>query len=91
MSKQHAYTIYNASAGSGKTYTLVKAYLKLLFLSKSPLAFRNILALTFTNKAVAEMKERIVETLKKFSEEAILTKDDAMFKELMKDLAISPN
>lgn len=91
MLQQHAYTIYNASAGSGKTFTLVKAYLRLLFLSKNPLAFRNILALTFTNKAVAEMKERIVDTLKDFSQENILTSDNAMFKELEKELAISPS
>ena len=63
MSKDCAFTIYNASAGSGKTYTLVKEYLKILLKSNSPLAFKNILALTFTNKAVAEMKERIIETL----------------------------
>lgn len=91
MPQQHVYTIYNASAGSGKTFTLVKAYLKLLFLSKHPLAFKNILALTFTNKAVAEMKERIVNTLKDFSQESILDSSNAMFNELLSDLPISPN
>ena len=47
MQKQ-AFTIYDASAGSGKTYTLVKEYLKIILLSKKPDAYRNILAITFT-------------------------------------------
>ena len=55
--------IYNASAGSGKTYTLVKEYLKIVLKAKDPMKFRSVLAMTFTNKAANEMKERIVETL----------------------------
>lgn len=60
-------TFYSASAGSGKTYTLAQDYLTLLF--KNPLAsgYRNILAVTFTNKAVAEMKERILQYLYHFT------------------------
>lgn len=54
-------TIYRASAGSGKTYTLTGEYLTLLF--SSPVAYRRILAVTFTNKATDEMKGRIVEEL----------------------------
>lgn len=50
--------IYRASAGSGKTFTLALEYIKLLI--KSPSSYRNILAVTFTNKATAEMKERIL-------------------------------
>lgn len=61
------FTIYNASAGSGKTYTLAKAYLKILLGSNNPLEFKHVLAITFTNKAVGEMKERIVTMLKSFS------------------------
>lgn len=53
--------IYKASAGSGKTFTLAVEYIKLLI--KNPLAYRKILAVTFTNKATAEMKERIVSQL----------------------------
>lgn len=90
MSKECAFKIYNASAGSGKTYTLVKEYLKILLKSKSSLAFKNILALTFTNKAVAEMKERIVETLQEFSEEAILTDSNSMFQTLSEELNMEP-
>src|SRR5690606_38851010 len=60
---------YDAAAGSGKTFTLVKEYLKQILSSKSEDYFKHLLAITFTNKAVAEMKQRIVETLVNFSEE----------------------
>ena len=59
--------IYKSSAGSGKTHTLVKEYLKIAFMS--PERFRNILAITFTNKATEEMKSRIIEYLEKLSED----------------------
>ena len=72
MQNKSSFTVYNASAGSGKTYTLVKEYLKILFNSERKEPFKHILAITFTNKAVAEMKERIIETLKLFSNEKIL-------------------
>ena len=62
-----AFSIYNASAGSGKTYTLVKAYLKILFSDKTDEAYKKILAITFTNKAVNEMKQRVVNSLYAFS------------------------
>ena len=53
--------IYKASAGSGKTFTLATEYIKLLIVN--PRAYRNILAVTFTNKATEEMKERILTQL----------------------------
>jgi ATP-dependent exoDNAse (exonuclease V) beta subunit len=56
----NTFTIYNASAGSGKTYTLVKDYLLLLLTSRRADSYKNILAITFTNKAVTEMKSRII-------------------------------
>ena len=56
---------YNASAGSGKTFELAGIYLKSLF--RDPKSYRNILAVTFTNKASAEMKERILQNLYKLS------------------------
>ncbi|HNW93265.1 MAG TPA: UvrD-helicase domain-containing protein, partial [bacterium] len=56
------FIVYSSSAGSGKTYTLVKEYLKLVI--THPGKHNNILAITFTNKAAAEMKERIVARLK---------------------------
>jgi ATP-dependent exoDNAse (exonuclease V) beta subunit len=54
-------TIYRASAGAGKTYKLTGEYLKLLFAKE--MAYRRILAVTFTNKATDEMKGRIIEEL----------------------------
>lgn len=54
-------TIYKASAGSGKTFTLAAEYISLLL--RKPDDFRHILAVTFTNKATAEMKERILSQL----------------------------
>ena len=53
--------VYKASAGSGKTFTLAVEYIKLLIFN--PRAYRQILAVTFTNKATAEMKERILSQL----------------------------
>ncbi|MFN8142806.1 MAG: UvrD-helicase domain-containing protein [Bacteroidia bacterium] len=53
--------IYKSSAGSGKTFTLVKEYLRLVL--QNPDDFRHILAITFTNKAAGEMKERIISSL----------------------------
>ncbi len=55
--------VYKASAGSGKTHRITQDYLKLAFASN----FQNILAVTFTNKATAEMKGRILEELYKLS------------------------
>lgn len=54
-------TVYKASAGSGKTFRLATEYIKLLI--RNPLGFRNILAVTFTNKATEEMKMRILSQL----------------------------
>lgn len=54
-------TIYKSSAGSGKTFTLVLQYLKLVL--ANPNHYRQTLAVTFTNKATGEMKERIVSAL----------------------------
>ena len=53
--------VYNASAGSGKTFTLATEYIKLLI--ENPQSYRSILAVTFTNKATEEMKMRILSQL----------------------------
>ena len=79
MDNKSTFLVYNASAGSGKTFTLVKEYLKILLKSPFNDAFKNILAITFTNKAASEMKERIVETLTAFSSEEILEHPNHMF------------
>lgn len=54
-------TVYKASAGSGKTFTLATEYMKLVI--ANPEAYRSILAVTFTNKATEEMKLRIISQL----------------------------
>ena len=61
--------VYRSSAGSGKTYTLVKTYLSLLFKIKSNFGFKQILAITFTNKAAEEMKKRVLTALDEISSE----------------------
>lgn len=58
--------IVRASAGSGKTFTLALEYCKAVV--QSPTAYRHILAVTFTNKATAEMKRRIIEELSALAE-----------------------
>ncbi|MGL2987832.1 UvrD-helicase domain-containing protein [Flavobacterium sp. RSSA_27] len=79
-----SFSIYDASAGSGKTYALVKEYLKIILVAPKNDAYRHILAITFTNKAVQEMKSRIVGSLSEFA------KDEPNSKalDLMQDLAI---
>lgn len=65
---QNSYTVINASAGSGKTYALVQRLLMIcLRYPNQQQSIRNILALTFTNKAANEMKERILTWLGNFS------------------------
>ena len=54
-------TVFKASAGSGKTFTLATEYIKLVI--RDPQCYRNILAVTFTNKATEEMKTRILSQL----------------------------
>lgn len=76
-----ALTVYKSSAGSGKTFTLVKEYVKLLI--KRPQDFKHILAITFTNKATEEMKTRILKAL----EEMGAGKETQLFKILATELA----
>lgn len=59
------FVVYKSSAGSGKTFTLVKEYLKLALGNDTliHLNYKRILALTFTNKAAAEMRIRIISAL----------------------------
>ncbi|MEA3368950.1 MAG: UvrD-helicase domain-containing protein [Candidatus Ratteibacteria bacterium] len=71
--------VVEASAGSGKTYALARRYLQLLMApqlksEESPL--KTILAVTFTNKAAFEMKERILEFLKKIALDAFKNKKE---------------
>lgn len=58
--------VYKASAGSGKTFALTREFFKLIF--EVPTDYKNILAVTFTNKATEEMKSRIINELFKLAE-----------------------
>ena len=84
------FLIYNASAGSGKTYTLTRAYLELILAPKSSFAFARILALTFTNKAVNEMKERILLSLEDFASQPLPKRSESIFNELATNLNLTP-
>ena len=77
------FQIYRSSAGSGKTRTLAKFFLKLALENKTDY-FRHILAVTFANKATAEMKGRIVEYLSKFS----TGKEESLAAELQEELGL---
>ena len=68
MQQLSTFQVYNASAGSGKTFTLVKQYLKVLLTSSDLFMFQKVLAITFTNKAAGEMKERVLSNLEAFAE-----------------------
>ncbi|MGE4514485.1 MAG: UvrD-helicase domain-containing protein, partial [Chryseobacterium sp.] len=74
---QNSYTVINASAGSGKTYALVQRLLMIcLRYPHQQQSIRNILALTFTNKAANEMKERILTWLGNFSSDDFAENSD---------------
>ncbi|WP_104735187.1 UvrD-helicase domain-containing protein [Hanstruepera ponticola] len=89
MTESSSFLIYNASAGSGKTFTLVKEYLKILFISKSSTAFKNILAITFTNKAAGEMKSRVIDSLITFKNYSSDSEKSPMFHQICKELNLS--
>jgi ATP-dependent exoDNAse (exonuclease V) beta subunit len=91
MSANNSFLIYNASAGSGKTFTLVKSYLAILLKTNSSTHFKNILAITFTNKAAGEMKSRILDALTQFSSTTILDKPSELFNQLCKELNLNAN
>lgn len=88
---QANFIVYKSSAGSGKTFTLVKEYLKLALAGKSGLfqdqikAYRGILAITFTNKAASEMKWRIIKALKDISSK----QNDFLANLIAKEIGIS--
>ena len=62
------FIIYKASAGSGKTYTLVREFLYKCFTQGKIPSHKNLLAVTFTNKAAYEMRSRVISTLHSFSQ-----------------------
>ncbi|NEM98949.1 UvrD-helicase domain-containing protein [Pontibacter burrus] len=80
------FKIYSSSAGSGKTYALTKEYLKLALHSPNPDYYRSILAITFTNDAAAEMKERILGALRGFNDDTIAEKAKAKSENLLEEI-----
>ena len=74
------FEIYNASAGSGKTFKLTSKYLQKLLTEKTNDSFKKILALTFTNKACEEMKTRILKSLSDFSKLEMKKSSTELFK-----------
>jgi len=81
-----SFNIYNASAGSGKTFKLVQEYLKIVLSAENSNLFHQILAITFTNKAANEMKIRILDSLFEFSNPENPKKTSELFQLLAKDL-----
>src|SRR4030042_7082812 len=78
------FTLLKASAGSGKTYSLTERFVQFLLSGKIPQnRLRNILAITFSNNAAREMKERILSWLKD-----IYFKDPDKIKELSEIVSI---
>lgn len=84
-----SFSIYNASAGSGKTYMLVKEYLKIVLQAPADDAYRKILAITFTNKAVEEMKGRIIANLSDFSKDEPTDRGESLMKVIATETGLS--
>ena len=85
MNPNGNFLVFKSSAGSGKTYTLVKEYLSIALGSANPERYKNILAITFTNKAASEMKNRVTTYLKAFcSPDKIQGGEALMFRNLKK-------
>lgn len=61
------FKVLRSSAGAGKTHALVKHYLTLCLRTDNATAYRQVLALTFTNKAASEMKERVLRYLEQLA------------------------
>ena len=89
MKNNPSFTIYDAAAGSGKTFTLVKEYLKIILQANKEGYYKHILAITFTNKAVAEMKQRIISNLTSFSEDDFLENPSDMAKAIAEEIEFS--
>jgi ATP-dependent exoDNAse (exonuclease V) beta subunit len=85
------FTVYNASAGAGKTYSLVRKYLSLCLAHDDASSFMHILAITFTKKAAQEMKQRLLKQLFVLSNYPNLSaKDEKYCHELAQELEIAP-
>ena len=88
MQPTRNFSVYKSSAGSGKTYTLVREYIALAL--QSPAYFKHILAITFTNKAANEMKQRIVQGLIQLAD-PVTYSNGAIVKFMLPDLVKNTN
>jgi len=86
-----SFKIINASAGSGKTTSLVYHFLLQLFLESGDKGYRKMLALTFTNKAVNEMKKRILQSLYDLGYNAELKRINKLKQNLSDNLGLNSN
>ena len=86
---KHFYNIYNASAGSGKTFNLVKEYLKILLTDPQIDSYKKILSITFTNKAVNEMKSRIIDSLYQLTKITISDKNNPLLNSIKKETGLT--
>ncbi|MDO5509722.1 MAG: UvrD-helicase domain-containing protein [Weeksellaceae bacterium] len=82
QNSQKNFLLYDASAGSGKTFTLVRNFLSQLLRDPNSKSFQHILAVTFTNKAANEMKSRIIGKLQELKEGTATTDDYVFFQEV---------
>ena len=87
------FRIYRSSAGSGKTYALVRQYIKLALSGDNygfrPRYFRHVLAITFTNKAASEMKERVLTFLSDLKEGKGKGEQHSFFAHIQQDTGLS--
>jgi len=83
---ENKFLVYKSSAGSGKTTTLVKEYLKICL--KNPGDFRHVLAITFTNKAANEMKSKIISSLEDFSKGRL---NHPLSMEISREIGLTPS
>ena len=87
------FVIYRSSAGSGKTYALVRNYIKLALLGDErgfkPNYFRHILAITFTNKAAFEMKKRVLSFLEDLKNCKGVGEKNSFFSHIQEDTSLS--
>ena len=85
--------IYRSSAGSGKTYSLVRNYIAMSLIGDGrkfyPRYFRHILAITFTNKAASEMKERVLSFISDLSKGVGQGKHNSFFSHIQEDTSLS--
>ena len=86
------FKVYQASAGAGKTYTIIKEYLSLCLKSKKDTSnFSQILAITFTNMAANEMKAKIIKHLDSIIHSDPTQAPEDMEADLIKELHIERN